>query len=262
MDYYSILGVPQTASADEIKQAYRKLAAKHHPDRGGDTTEFQKIEEAYRTLKDPAKRAQYNNLGQNSHRTVEDVFNTMFGFNHRNQPRKNKNITIRIQTTLKDVLNGQTVIGSIKLPSGREQALQLQIPKGVSSGDAIKFTGLGDDSISDLPRGDLIAVIEEVRHTSFLREQANLHTTVNISAFDAIVGTTISVPTVEGTTLEVAVPAGIQHGQMLSCTNYGLPLGPYESTRGNLYVKINITIPRLIDDEDKEILKQMKAKYS
>lgn len=262
MNYYSILGVPRTASADEIKQAYRKLAAKHHPDRGGDTEKFQQVQEAYDVLGNEEKNAQYDNPPHYDKQSIQDMFNSMFGSRNRQQAARNKNITIKVQLTLHDILHGHSVIGTIKLPSGRDQSLQLQIPSGVSAGDAIKFAGLGDDTLPNVPRGDIIVVVEEAAHPTLKREYANLVTTSNISVFDAITGTTISVLTAENTTLEVAVPAGIQHGQLLSCSGHGLPVSPNSKTRGNLYVKINLIVPRLVEDEDKEILKQMKAKYS
>lgn len=270
MDYYNTLGVSKTASADEIKKAYRKLAAKHHPDKGGDTAEFQKVEEAYRTLSDPQKRAEYDNpQTQYSFHThnMDDIFGSMFGgspfgFNQRRQMRKNKSINIVVQMSLKDLLFGKDVVGSIKLPSGRDQALQIRIPKGVSTGDAIKFSGLGDDSVAGIPRGDLIAQIQEVPHPNFQRDGANLYTDVSISAFDAMLGTSVIIETVEESTLDVTVPAGIQPGQLLACNGYGLPKNHQTGVRGNLYVRMNITIPRITDAVDESAIKQLKTKYS
>ena len=275
MDYYNILGVSKTASQDEIKKAYRKLAAKHHPDKGGDTAEFQKVEEAYRTLGDPQKRSeydnpqpQYTNFG-GGFTNQDDFFSAMFGgragpfgFNQRRQVRKNKSINIIIQMSLKDILIGKDVVGSIKLPSGRDQALQIRIPKGVSNGDAIKFSGLGDDSIAGIPRGDLIAQIQEVPHKDFQRDGANLYTDISISVFDAILGTSVIVNTVEETTLDVTVPPGIQPGQMLACNGYGLPKGPNNNARGNLYVRLNINIPKISNEADQATLQELKTKYS
>lgn len=275
MDYYNILGVSKSASPDEIKKAYRKLAAKHHPDKGGDTAEFQKVEEAYRTLSDPQKKAeydnpqpQYTNFGS-GFANQDDFFSAMFGgragpfgFNQRRQVRKNKSININVQMTLKDILFGKDVVGSIRLPSGRDQALQLRIPKGVSTGDAIKFSGLGDDSIAGIPRGDLVAQIQEVQHSRFQRDGANLYTDVSVSAFDAMLGTSVIIETVEESTLDVTVPAGIQPGQLLACNGYGLPKSPHNDQRGNLYVRLNISIPRVTDTSDTSTLQQLKTKYS
>ena len=132
MDYYSVLGVPRGASEDEIKKAYRKLAAKHHPDKGGDTAKFQEVEAAYRVLSDPAQREQYdhdrrnpgggfrfNVNGHDMHggmpHGMEDIFRN-FGFNFgghnpfggfQQQQRRNKDLQVRVPTKLANTINDQ-----------------------------------------------------------------------------------------------------------------------------------------------------------
>jgi len=272
MDYYSILGVSKSASQDDIKKAYRKLASKHHPDRGGDTSKFQQIEEAYRTLSDDQKRAQYDNpMPQYSFHTgnmndMNDLFGAMFGANpfgagFRQQSRKNRNINIRVEMTLEEILVGKEVTGSIRLPSGKEQALQLSIPAGVQNGDSIRFRGLGDDSIPNMPRGDVIAQIIELPHPRFKRDGRNLYAEVEISAFDAMLGKTIRFKTLEDKELEIKVPAGIQPSQMIKCDSYGLPVGPHNHQRGNLFIQVQITIPKILFTEDKIQIEQLSDRY-
>lgn len=267
MDYYQILEVSSSATEEEIKKAYRKLAAKYHPDRGGDTAKFQQIEEAYRTLSDPQKKAEYDNPQPQFHFHTgmggfEDLFNQFnFGMGRRAQPRKNRSITIQVKMTLKDVLEGKDVIGSIRLASGKDQALQIKIPKGVQQGDQIRYEGLGDDSIPGLPRGDLIVQIIEIPDPNFRRQNADLHCEVTISAFEAMLGTVVITNTIADSKLEISVPPGIQNGQMIICRGHGLPQDQ-RGIRGSMYVKVNIKTPIISEEGDKFILEKLRNKYA
>lgn len=269
-EHYNTLGVSKTASQDDIKKAYRKLASKHHPDKGGDTATFQTIQTAYETLSDPQRRAEYDNPPQTQFRfnsgdmgDFNDLF-SQFGFGmgrHPQQQRRNQSITIQVKMTLKEVLVGKDVLGAIRLPSGREQTLQIKIPPGVSQGDQIKYQGLGDDSIPNIPKGDLIAQVIEIPDRLFKRQGENLYTEHTITAFDAMLGTTILQDTVSDSKLEITVPSGIQAGQMIICRGHGLPTDQ-RGIRGNMYVKINITTPVITEEGDKFILENLREKYN
>lgn len=271
-EFYNILGVAKTASQDEIKKAYRKLASKHHPDKGGDTATFQKIQTAYDTLSDDQKRKEYDNpqpeyrFNTGNMGGFEDIFN-QFGFGpmgmgrRQQQVRRNNSITIQVKMNLKEVFEGKDVLGSIRLPSGKEQALQIKIPRGVKNGDQIKYQGLGDDSIPNIPRGDLIAQIVELPDRRFVRDGANLFMEANITVFDAVVGTTVIVDTIADSKLEISVPVGIQSGQMINCRGHGLPEAQ-SNNRGNMFVKINVRTPVNIAEEDKVLIEQLRKKYA
>ena len=270
MDYYSILGVSKSANQDDIKKAYRKLAAKHHPDKGGDTAQFQKVQEAYATLGDEQKRAEYDNPMPQFHfhtgnmGDMGDIFGSMFGGGpfggFQQRQRKNRNINIRVEMTLEEILVGKEVTGNIRLPSGKDQNIQISIPAGVMHGDNIRFRGLGDDSAPGVPRGDLIAQIIEIPHHKFRRDGKNLYADYQISAFEAILGKTIIFKTLEGKELEIKVPAGIQPGQMIKCDSYGLT-APHNSHRGTLFIQIQITSPRTLFTEDLREIERLSQRY-
>jgi curved DNA-binding protein len=272
MDHYTTLGVAKNANQEEIKKAYRKLASKHHPDKGGDTKKFQDIQTAYDTLSDPQKRSEYDNpqpthFGGYSHfgQTPEDIFAQMFGtgspFGNRQQVRRNKDINLRVQITLEEVITGKQIIGNVSLPSGRDQPVELNIPKGLTSGDVIRYQGLGDDSIPQMPRGNLIATIEEIPHPKFIRDRDDLHMEYEISIFDIMLGTNIDIRTADGTNLQIAVPRGTQPETKLSCRGYGVPRRN-SAMRGNLYVKLKVKVPKNINDTDLETIRILKSKYA
>jgi DnaJ-class molecular chaperone len=267
-DYYQILGVNRNSSQDDIKKAYRKLAAKHHPDRGGDTASFQKIQEAYDVLGNDQKRQQYDNPMPEMRQFhfhsgpggFDDIFSQFNFGGMRRQPQKNRHINITVQMSLEEVLTGKSVVGNIQLPSGRDQYIELQIPAGVKNGDNIRFGGLGDDSIPGLPRGDLVAVIRELPHERFVRNGADIITTVKTNILDIIVGGTIKVETLDKKILEVTVPQNFSVDGNLCCGGHGLP-AVNSARRGNLYINLSLSNPKL-SPEDVEVLKAIKKKYS
>lgn len=269
-DYYSILGVAKDATDDEIKKAYRKLAMKHHPDRGGSQEEFQKIQEAYSTLGDPNKRTQYDNPASHGPEFsfngmppgFEDIFaqfnNGMFGGMFRNaRPARNRTLNLQTQITLEEAFFGKELIANVQLPSGRDQLLEVKIPAGIRDGITLRLAGMGDDSISNIPRGDIHLTVHVLPNNKFRRENDDLIVDLTVDCFDAVLGKTIQLDTIDGKTLETAIPAGIQQGQSLSIQGYGMPNISNSNMRGRMMVNINISIPRTLTNDQKEALKKI-----
>ncbi len=250
MDYYNTLGVDRTASDSEIKSAYRRLAMKHHPDKGGDSKLFSQINQAYEVLKDPQRRAQYDNpqpqgFGPNGFQGMggfEDIF-ANFGF-QRSRPMQNKNITIAHTIDLLDVFTGKSVITKYNLQSGRTETLNINIPPGVKSNDHVKFPGYGDDSIRGLPRGDLILKIRIKKDPNWDRDENNLLTILEVDVFDCILGGKSELTTLDGSKLSLNIPPATNSGTVLSIGGYGLP-DLNTGKRGNIYVKIKTKTPRV-----------------
>jgi curved DNA-binding protein len=269
MDYYNILGVSKQAGADEIKKAYRKLASQHHPDKGGDTKKFQEVEEAYRTLSDPEKRQQYDNPQPQGFQQYggmppgfEDIFSAFGGgpfgdmFGRRQQPQRNKTLNMQTNVSLEEAFSGKNLMATVVLPSGKEQLIDVKIPAGIQDGVTLRLSGMGDDSIPNIPRGDIHLTVHVQPHSTFIRQGDDLIRSVNVSCIDAMLGKAITVDTIDGKTLEIAVKAGTQPGQMLAATGYGMPNVNDNRFKGRMLVQINITIPEL-NDYQKDIIKQL-----
>lgn len=265
MDYYKILGVAKTATQEEIKKAYRKLAMDHHPDRGGDTVRFAEINEAYDTLKDPAKRAEYDQPRPeyNFNTTnMDDILNAFFG-TMRGFPnvKKNRDIKIAVTLELEEVLTGKDLIANYNLFNGQSSIATIKIHAGVQDGETMRFKGLGDNSISSIPRGDLIVLVRVRRHPVFERDGKNLKCTREVSVFDLILGTNIVIKSLTGNEINVKIPKGTQPGTIFSIAGYGL-IDPAKGTTGHLYLTVKGIVPKITNDELIERIKNINDAIS
>lgn len=271
MDYYSVLGVSKTATQDEIKRAYRNLVMENHPDKGGDHTKFSTINEAYETLKDPAKRAEYDsptrqfNSQQFNSRNFDDqmfndLFSNVFG-QFRQQQMKNKDIRLSITLTLEDVLTGKDLIVNYSLLNGSSTHANIKIHAGVEAGESIRFKGLGDNSATQLPRGDLIIIVKIKNHNSFVRDGKHLKVTHLINIFDLILGTKVELNVLSGGKINVSIPRGTQPGTVMSISGHGLPC--YRTgTTGNLYVTLKGVVPKIEDNNLLERIQELNDAIS
>ena len=268
-DHYKTLGVDRNATQDDIKKAYRKLAAKHHPDRGGDTATFQEISVAYDTLSNPEKREQYDNpapQGFHQHGGMPEGFEELFRnfggpfgdiFGRRPQAARNRTLNVQTNITLEDAFYGKTLTSTLRLPSGRDQTIEIKIPAGIRDGTTLRLAGVGDDSVSNIPRGDIHLTVNILPHPIFKRENDDLIFDVDITCFDAILGKTIRFDTIEGKTFDTSIPPGIQPGQQMNINGYGMPNMSNTVMRGRLLININITIPTTLTDSQKIELKKI-----
>ena len=273
MDYYSTLGLKRGASDEEIKKAYRKLAMKHHPDRGGDQNKFKEISTAYEALTNPEKKriidlggdpnAQGGGFNQGPFEfhfgsgNFEDIFHN-FGFGFGQRPmQRNKSLNINVDVTLEEVLTGKDIDAELGIPGGKSRMINIAIPPGVDNGQQIRYEGMGDNSIPNLRAGDLIVNVRIIPHPVFKREGDSLIYEHTISVWDAMLGTTVSVTTLDKRNLDITVPAGIQPETILSCNGEGLP-NIRSKRKGNMLIKIKVSIPKNLTVDQKEKIKLIK----
>jgi DnaJ-class molecular chaperone len=262
MDYYSILGVNRTATDAELKTAYRKLAMSHHPDKGGDAQMFAQINEAYDTLKDPQRRAQYDNPPQQQFNFgnnrgmppgFEDMFRN-FGFDPR-QRMKNKDINIAHTLTLNETFQGKTVIANYKLGNGKLESLEMSIPAGVEHNTSVRFRGYGDNGVAGIPRGDLILKIRIKSDPNWVRDGQNIIKRQKVGAFDCVLGCEQRIMLPNDKSLLLKIPPGTNNGTTFSVGGYGLP-NVNTGKPGNAYITVDVDIPKL---KSNKLIKELRA---
>jgi curved DNA-binding protein len=282
MSHYDTLGIAKTATPEEIKKAYRKLASQHHPDKGGDTAKFQQIEEAYRILSDPVQREQYDNpqphrfnfqnFGDsgfdNMPPGMEDIFRQFgFGFGgqpfgmHRGsqqQPRKNKDLRVNLPVDLSSTLQDQEYTISVQTTKNTRENVKITVPRGAYNGTQIKYPGLGDNFFDSLPRGDLFVNIFVKPHPPYVVHDLDVLIETPVCCLTAITGGEIEVEGIDGSKFVLVVPPGVQQHQILRIKEQGL-WQIHGSTRGSLHVKIHLTVPRSLSEEQLKIIKDINS---
>ena len=272
MDYYSILGVPKNASDKDLKSAYKKLSMQHHPDRtGGSDEKFKQVNEAYSTLKDPQKRAAYDNpqprmnassFEQNFGAGFEDIFSSMFGGNphmQQRRPRRNRDIQLHYKLNLEDCFTGKMLNLQYTLPSGRLEQVEVRIPPGVQSGDNVNIPNWGDDSIPNIPRGNLLVNISVMKSKGWDVHGLDLLYNVNVSVIDLILGCEVIINSPERKMVNVKIPKGTNPETTFSISGYGLP-DNRSGRRGSIFVKVKGVTPQVTDEILEHQIKALKEK--
>ena len=255
-DHYAALGVPRTAAAAEIKQAFRKLASQHHPDKGGDTAKFQAIQAAYAVLGDEQKRAEYDNpmpqfggFSGAGHPQFNDIFAQMFGGGGFAGHQRRNHVRMTLYVSLLDVAQGGRKPVSIGTAQG-QSTIEIDLPLGLNDGDNVQYQGLA-------PGGqDLVVTFRMRPDSTWERDGLDLTREHTVSIWDLILGADVSVQNILGHTLTIRVPGRCQPGTVLRCR--GQDIRDRRGARGDMFVKLRATIPDNLSPELLEAIEKYR----
>ncbi|QCW26554.1 J domain-containing protein [Lysobacter enzymogenes] len=287
-DYYETLGVEPSAGEAEIKTAYRRLARKYHPDvskEAGAEESFKAVNEAYEALRDPQKRAAYDQLRVRGYRPGDEVqpppggfgggpggpdfeeifagggagggfsdfFETLFGRGRAAARRggfQQRGAPPRGDTRARLAVSLETVYegGQVRI-SVNHKTLDVRVPKGIRPGQLIRLAGQGT-------HGDLLLEIEYAAHPQFEVDGRNVIHVLELAPWEAALGASVSVPTLGGP-VELKIPANSEAGRKLRLRGRGLPGSP----AGDQIVELEVLAPRADNDAQREAYEGLRAAF-
>lgn len=287
-DYYQVLGVSRTATADEIKKAYRKLARKHHPDLNPNSAEakkmFQEINEANEVLSDPESRKKYDQYGEQWKHAEqfeqakreqearqqagggsggpfgaggmdeEDFLRAMFGGGRGRQVKfrgQDYQAELRLDLDAAYRTHKQTL-------NVNGKAIRITVPAGVEHEQSIRIPGQGGPGMNGGPNGDLYITFIVAPHPRFKRVGKDLFITQDIDLTTAVLGGEITVDTMDGK-VKLKVEAGTQNGTKVKLKGKGFPVYKQDGQFGDLFVTYNVKLPTHLSEREKELFRELAA---
>jgi curved DNA-binding protein len=293
-DYYQILGVERDATEEQLKRAYRKLARKYHPDvskEPGAERRMKEINEAYEVLRDPERRAAYDQLGSRYRAGQEfspppdwdagfefrgappgagaadfsDFFSSLFGDAFRRRGAggfraRGEDHHAKVAIDIEDAFNGATRAVTLRAPEldaqGRltmkERTLNVRIPRGVREGQHIRLAGQGAPGVGGGAAGDLYLEVRFNPHPLYRAEGRDIYLDLPLAPWEAALGATVEAPT-PGGPVEVKVPAGVQSGRKLRLVGRGIPGSP----AGDLYLVLKVVLPPANTERARALYREM-----
>jgi len=291
IDYYKILGLSKTATTEEIKKAYRKLARKYHPDLNPGNKEaekkFKEINEANEVLSDPENRKKYDEYGSDWKHSEQfeaqkkqraqsqrgsqqqyysggfgdegdfsDFFESMFGGGGRQQRGntrfRGQDINAELHLNLSDVYTTKKHTITVN-----GKSLRLTFPAGIENGQVIKIAGHGSPGLNGGPNGDLYITFSIENDTKFRRDGSNLYSTVNIDLYTALLGGEIQVDTFDSK-VKLKVAPETQSGTTVKLKGKGFPVYKQEGQFGDLFINYVVELPKNLTEEEKELIQKLK----
>lgn len=288
IDYYKVLGVSKSATQEEIKKAYRKLARKYHPDLNPNDKEsekkFKQINEANEVLGNPENRKKYDKYGKDWQHAeayekasaqkqssgggysysssnfgdsdYSDFFESLFGgggFGGRRSSHgfKGEDFRAEMQIHIRDAWKTHKKEFNF---NGKE--LRITIPAGIADGQEIRLKGYGGKGVNGGPTGDLFIVFKIINDTGFKRAGDDLYKTVNLDLYTAVLGGEMMVDTFDGKA-RLNIKAGTANGTKMRLKGKGFPVYKKEGVFGNLILTFNIEIPQNLSDREKELFNEL-----
>jgi len=290
-DYYEILGVPRTATPEEIRSAFRKKAREYHPDVAKDKVKgaekFKEVNEAYEVLSDPAKRTKYDQMGREAPgggfawqgspgqagmpdmeefhfggTGYSDFFEHLFGGTAgggfrgpggRRMARRGSDIEGDLMVPLEEALRGSVREVTLQR-GGKTETYRVKIPAGVREGQRIRLAGKGESGRSGGESGDLYLRVRLARHPDLRVEGSDLYADVEVAPWEAVLGASVPVPTLDGA-VTMKIPPGSTAGQKLRLRGQGLPRE--DGGRGDLYAVLEIAVPDRVGPEEKKLWEKL-----
>jgi curved DNA-binding protein len=288
IDYYKILEITKSASQEDIKKAYRKLARKYHPDLNPNNAEaekkFKEINEANEVLSHIENRKKYDQYGkdwkhadafeseknrQNNSQAYanranaegeysgdfSDFFESMFGGSGRQNSRtkfRGQDINASLQLNLIDVFTTQKQTITV---NGKN--IRLTIPAGIENGQVIKIAGHGAPGANGGPSGDLYITFSITNNTKFKRESSNLYTDVELDLYTSLLGGEILADTFDSK-VKLKVAPETQSGTTVKLKGKGFPVYKKENEFGDLFIKYQVKLPSNLTEEEKELFTKLK----
>lgn len=290
-DYYKVLGLSKTASSDDIKKAYRKIAVKYHPDKNpGDKKAediFKQANEANQVLGDPEKRKKYNELGSNweqyergggqnqggfdwsrykqgggkqtNDEDYSDFFESIFGNgfggsgNSKRNPRKTKggDYTSNVEITLEEAYNGTT-----RLLEVIGEKLQMKF-KGVKNGQQLRIKEKGGPGQNGGPRGDIYVTVHMPHHSIFERKEDDLYCDAPVDIYTVVLGGKAIIRTLKGN-IKIDIAKETENGKVLRLKGMGMPRFGKADEFGDLYAKVKVETPKNLSEKEIELFKQLQ----
>ena len=296
-DYYKTLGVSRSANEKEIKQAFRKLAKKHHPDANPNDpsaeARFKELNEAYEVLGDKEKRQMYDQFGTTNPQQawggaggarpggspftytttntdfgdLGDIFGSLFGRQRGRSSNANANpfggaASIKGQDIEQrvNITLQEAYGGTTRLITKGDRTVRVSIPAGAKTGTKVRLAGEGEPSFNGGQPGDLYLIVEVEPDARFERDGDDLITDVKVDLFAALLGGEAEVPTL-GRAITLKIPAGTQSGRKFRLGGKGMPVLGQKDKHGDLYARVLVTVPEHLSDAQRELVEQLRATF-